>query len=65
MCSMLPLGLSGADISGIAVKTREMAVKRHLQECPGGEIEGFQIEEIDIEKAISERCPPLQIAALA
>ena len=64
-CSSLPLGLSGADLSGIAVKAREMAVKRHLLEHPDGETAGFQIEECDIENAISEKSTPLQMAALA
>jgi transitional endoplasmic reticulum ATPase len=65
MCSTLPLGLSGADISGIAVRVRERAVKRHIQENPEGGVDGFQIEESDVRLAISAETPESQIAAWA
>ena len=57
--------MSGADISGIAVRIRENAVRRHLEENPQGETEGFKIEEEDVNSAINERNPELQMAAWA
>ena len=63
--AQLPLGMSGADISGIAVRIRENAVRRHLEENPQGETEGFKIEEEDVNSAINERNPELQMAAWA
>ena len=61
MCSTLPLGLSGADISGIAVRVREGAVKRHIEGNPDGSVDGFQIEEDDVSLAVSEvnQGPPI------
>ncbi len=61
----LPLGLSGADISGIAVRIRERSVRRHLEQDPEGKTEGFRVEEGDVISAIEEINPGIQIAAWA
>ncbi len=61
LTSEIPLGLSGADISGIAVSIRERSVRRHLEQDPEGKIEGFRVEEGDVISAIEDSHPGVQM----
>jgi transitional endoplasmic reticulum ATPase len=61
LSSEMPLGLSGADISGIAVSIRERSVRRHLEQDPEGKIEGFRVEEGDVISAIEDSNPGIQM----
>lgn len=43
----LPLGMSGADLAGVGRRIREIAVRRHLDEFPGGGAVGFSVRQED------------------
>ena len=44
-------GLSGAELMGIAIKTKEHAILRHLESNPEGNIDGFKITKKDVDAA--------------
>ena len=58
----LPDGLSGADIAGLTVKVRELAVRRHLELNPEGSVEGFRIEEEDVRTVCQEQIGQVEIS---
>jgi len=53
-CFALPDGMSGADLAGVSRRAKEIAVRRHLDENPDGEPEGFEVGIRDVEMACSE-----------
>ena len=65
LSSSLPLGLSGADISGIAISIKEGSVKRHLDQNPDGNIDGFRVEQEDAASAIEAMSQGIQMAGWA
>jgi transitional endoplasmic reticulum ATPase len=50
----LPDNLSGADLAGIAIRIKEIAVNRHLEINQEGDTDGFKVEQIDVESACNE-----------
>ena len=44
-------GLSGAELMGIAIKTKEHAILRHLESNPEGNFDGFKITKKDVDAA--------------
>ena len=65
LSSSLPLGLSGADISGIAISIKEGSVKRHLDQNSDGNIDGFRVEQEDAASAIEAMSQGIQMAGWA
>ena len=50
----MPDNLSGADLAGIAIRIKEIAVNRHLEINQEGDTDGFKVEQIDVESACNE-----------
>lgn len=52
--ALLPDGMSGADIAGVATRIKENAVMRHLEFNPEGSADGFNIVQDDLNLACEE-----------
>ncbi len=54
ICESLPGGMSGADLSGVSRRIKEIAVRRHLSDNPDGSAEGFEVSVEDVDMACAE-----------